>query len=1742
MESEEQAQTTIDGRIQLLKFSCHETSRILGKNALKPVERHLKAIENQLDEIHSLKLSMQRLKIENGVTIEQVAEWTKEVEEQIAEYEDTSGMEQWIKNFKEKERGKEKEKEEAEEEAKRQRQFQYEMKLEEARQQMKIDLEKKSNGQKDKPLATSEQKIRVKLPKLEITKFQGTHLDWQRFWSQFEAEIDKAEITQVAKFSYMKELIDSKVRMSIDGLPFSSEGYERAKNILKTKYGRPSEVANAHIQCLIGLQTVHGTQPWKIHDFHDKLVINVQALETMGKLVEVNGYVRPILDKLPGIRADLVRMDDDWQEWKFPQLVEALRKWCERNPIQHGEQSTHDHASRPPRREKFLHVKKQDRSAKVCVYCTSNSHKSSDCQAAKTVAERKQHLRQNKLCFNCTGARHRANDCHSTISCLRCKGRHHTSICDQSTEQMLLATGEQSVIYPVVVVKVDGIKCRALLDTGAGSSYISGVLASNIGKRPIRKEIKQIDMMLHSTSQKIDIYDVQISNVKGDFAFSTMVNRVDKSVLLSLPNPRYTEIIERYPHMQEITMEDMDSKPELPIHMVLGASDYTRIKTKTLPRIGKLGDPVAELTALGWTIMSPGKELELSSIYLTRSSTADYEDLCRLDVLGIEDKSADQDSVYSEFQDQLIQHPDGWYETGLLWKLGHADLENNKAGSLGRLSSLLRKLKQNPSLFDQYNDVMQQQLAQQIIEKAPEVSTRKEFYIPHRPVIRESAESTKVRIVYDASAKPSEKSPSLNECLETGPPLQNLLWNVLVRNRFKPVALAGDLKQAFLQIRIREEDRDAMRFHWIKDKDSSKVEVYRFTRAMFGLVQSPFLLGGTLEYHLNSMKEQHPAEVDEILRSLYVDDIITGMNTLDEVKHLKKSAVSIFGKAQFQLHKWHSNLKELETEDSCSEVEQTFAKEQLGVKDDETRLLGLKWNKASDTLRVEFSDKGAETTKRGILRYLAAIFDPLGLVAPITLKGKFVFRDACQANLPWDKELPKSLQQQWQRFELHLPCQFQVPRSLAAFQENIEAIDLHVFGDTSGAGTATVMYAVVFQESGTNQGLVAAKARLAKKSLTIPRLELVSAHMAANLAQNVLDALQGMPVRHIYGWLDSTVALYWIKGKGSYKQFVTNRVKKINEKNFIQWRYVPTNLNPADIASRGGNKESIGQMWSQGPLWLSDHKSWPADIQVNASGESEKEAKAVKEVLTVSIEEEKSSLDKILAKHGFWKSMHITAWILRFVHNSRKKGSVRKVQTIMTEDLDMAINFWVKREQQRFQNTEEFAMDKQQLNLCKDSSDIFVCHGRIQGEYPQYLPSRSLLSEKMVMNAHINTLHGGVSLTMEYIRRSYWIPRLRQLTKKIIRSCNWCKRFQTRSFPAPPEGNLPTDRTEGTRPFQVVGVDYAGPLTYRRRRKYEGKAYIVLFACSLTRALYLEILPDLTTEEFLKCLKRFIARKGRPEKIYSDNAKTFSAAAKWLKKVMKEEQIQHVLGVNHIKWQFNLSKAPWWGGQYERLVGLVKQSMYKTLGRAYLTWGELEEVMLDVETTLNNRPLGYVEDDIQLPILTPNMMMFGLTNHLPVEDASSVEDVGLRKRARYLQRCKDSLWARWTGEYVRSLRERHNLKHKKNAPTIKEGEVVLIKGEERNRGRWKVGVITSLIVGRDGVVRAARVRTGKSFLERAIQHLYPLELSCDLCETQDSSNGQLNAQAQEFRPRRRAAVQAAEAVRVTLQEEEESTL
>ena len=204
----------------------------------------------------------------------------------------------------------------------------------------------------------------------------------------------------------------------------------------------------------------------------------------------------------------------------------------------------------------------------------------------------------------------------------------------------------------------------------------------------------------------------------------------------------------------EAVMEDNDQKPELSIRVILGVGENSNIKTKTMIKVGNQNEPIAEKTHLRWTITSPVKVRDVTSVMLTRNSMCDHDQLCRLDVLGIEDSpTGDQMYVYQEFQDQLKCKADGSYETFLFWKSANLRLQNYKDGSLSRLGNLIRKLQKQPKEFDQYDQIIITQLSEGIVEKAPKEVKGTKFYIPHKPVVREDAEGTKMRILYDASAK-----------------------------------------------------------------------------------------------------------------------------------------------------------------------------------------------------------------------------------------------------------------------------------------------------------------------------------------------------------------------------------------------------------------------------------------------------------------------------------------------------------------------------------------------------------------------------------------------------------------------------------------------------------------------------------------------------------------------------------------------------------------------------------------------------------------------------------------------------------------------------------------------------------------------------------------------------------------------------------------------------------------------------
>ena len=188
-------------------------------------------------------------------------------------------------------------------------------------------------------------------------------------------------------------------------------------------------------------------------------------------------------------------------------------------------------------------------------------------------------------------------------------------------------------------------------------------------------------------------------------------------------------------------------------------------------------------------------------------------------------------------------------------------------------------------------------------------------------------------------------------------------------------------------------------------------------------------------------------------------------------------------------------------------------------------------------IAVEFPTTTRATTKRELFGKLAAIYDPFGLVSPTILQGKIIYRDACDLKIAWDTPLPVNLEQRWEKYEQALPSQITTPRPLAPNHQLVDSSELHVFGDASINGVGTTVYSVVHQQGGVTQTLVATKSRLAKRNLTIPRLELVSAHMATNLVTNVRNALEDLPELTIHGWLDSTVALHWILGNGQYPQF-----------------------------------------------------------------------------------------------------------------------------------------------------------------------------------------------------------------------------------------------------------------------------------------------------------------------------------------------------------------------------------------------------------------------------------------------------------------------------------------------------------------------------------------------------------------------------------------------------------------------------
>ena len=429
-------------KLEQLKLAVSRTESIIAQQNEVAIERHLSAVKTLSMEADNLKRAVEEQKLAEKEDLEEVNKWNDSVDTKIfAADKSVKILKDSIEKFRQRMQLEKQEQE-----------LDFEKKLFETKMKFQTELQQakeKSEGAKIQHETTaggsvSGHDLPAKLPKLQIARFNGSYEDWPRFWNQFVEIIDKATMPGVTKFAYLKSFLDLKVKHSVEGLPFSNEGYNRAKSILLDKYGKDSEIIKAYSQQIFDLPVIPNQNLYRIHEFCDKLTFSVQSLQTMGKLEQVNGYVAMTLDKLPAIRGNLVRTDPLFENWTFDKLAEALRHWTRRNPIgktedrsQRDDRNRRDDRKRdkPPFRV-YNTQQKNGASKPSCVYCDATEHKSFNCTNVLNLAERRSILLRKRLCFNCTGP-HKAENCSSKMACQKCNKKHHTSICDsnQSTQR-----------------------------------------------------------------------------------------------------------------------------------------------------------------------------------------------------------------------------------------------------------------------------------------------------------------------------------------------------------------------------------------------------------------------------------------------------------------------------------------------------------------------------------------------------------------------------------------------------------------------------------------------------------------------------------------------------------------------------------------------------------------------------------------------------------------------------------------------------------------------------------------------------------------------------------------------------------------------------------------------------------------------------------------------------------------------------------------------------------------------------------------------------------------------------------------------------------------------------------------------------------------------------------------------------------------------------------------------------------
>lgn len=1374
---------------------------------------------------------------------------------------------------------------------------------------------------------------------------------------------------------------------------------------------------------------------------------------------------------------------------------------------------------------------------KSCPICDASDHRIHNCVKLLKMqpSARRSAVANLNLCINCLHY-HEGKKCLSDLKCKECNKDHNTilhesftsknatsdapragpntaAITKSSTQQQdtntFVSTQKDlsEILLATAIIKVQAVdgsfqRMRVLLDQGSQTSIITE-RAAQLLKLPRQKCNGYISGIGNKENSCKGMISIQCMSLINDFTFETDVF-IMKKLVSNLPSHTFTK--PNWPIFNQITLADPEFYRSRPIDILLGADVYSLVLLDGICRSeGML--PIAQQTQLGWILSGNCKTFQCNVI----NNITDIQQFWEMEDIQEPLSISEEDQNCIEFfRSSTSRREDGSYVVKIPFKENFEEkLGDSKTKSVAQFFQIEKTLAKQPELARDYKLFISEYLELgHMTPVAKNVGIQPDCYLSHHCVQRADSSTTKLRVVFNASAKTST-GYSLNDLMCRGPNLQQDLLSLILKWRQFKFAFTADIEKMFRNIWLHADHQNFQKIIW-RDHQSQPLKEYKLATVTYGTKAAPFLAMMTLKQLAIDERPNYPnSSAPDILESaMYMDDLMHGAHNMAAAKQIKMEMTNLLKSGGLNLRKWRSNLPEL-TDDPIDPQKEEFHFRQP----ESTKALGLRWNPKDDIFIFHPIQITSESipTKRQFLSEISKIFDPLGWLSPVTIKLKIIFQETWKKELGWDEPVPQDISLEWNNIKIDLPniSQFKIPRWIQTHENDI--IELHGFCDASTKAYACVVYCKIQRNDTTHVTLVAGKSKVVplKKSQSIPRLELSGALLLSKLMAKIISSLPDFRVL-VHGWVDSMAVLGWINGDPErWKPFVANRVKMICE--IIpkdRWRYVKSKENPADCASRSLTACHLADhsLWWQGPTWLPhyNHENNPENISYTTTEDLRKRNL----VNTVTADYSNSIIKQLLEKCSTYRKLiRVLAYVMKFTDTLVCKKKCENYLTL--QELKRANETLIKHVQKehffkeisKLENGEPLSKKSQILNLnpILDAHGILRIGGRLKHsninfemKHPIIIPNKSKLADLIIEESHKLVFHGGVKMTTGFIRQKYWILGGNRATKKRLRMCVKCKRndpiLQHQLM-----GDLPPSRLNPSRPFYHTGVDYTGHVLVKAN-KGRGikttKGYVAVFVCMVTKAIHLEIVSELTASAFIAALRRMAARRGVPGHIYSDQGTNFIGANRILKqeiseiaKTLSSQKNLSTISEMNIEWHFNAPSWPSAGGLWEAAVKSLKHHLKRVVGEQKLTYEEYNTLLSQLEACLNSRPLcPLTEDPEDIDFLTPAHFLASGPNLTILETEND-----LRTRWYLVQKIYRDIWTRWKNEYLSQLSVR--AKWRQVQKDLNLNDIVVIKDENLPPGKWALGRVVELHPGGDGHVRVVTLRTKNGLIKRPVVKL-----------------------------------------------------